>query len=228
MNRLAALFLCCCVVRAFAADADKSLLTHLTFEDRSATPVDSSGSGTKTSLIGRAGYGRGVEGSSAILLKDGAHLKLENRKAYGKETEAMTLAFWVKADDFPAKARLIQKGNLEDEWQVEINYKGEFVWSVFTKKPVQVYTRPPATREWVHIAVTFDRGHGRVYFNGQVANQRKIEDCGAIYYSRRPVIIGGGWNKSEQTEFTFDGFFDDVRFYNRALSREEIVALTKR
>jgi len=211
-----------------AAEPDASLLTGLTFEDRSANPVDSSGTKTKTTLIGRAGYGMGVQAASAIKLVDGAHLKLENRKAYSKETQAMTVAFCTKAAAFPASSRLVQKGVAGEEWQIEINYKGEFVWSVFTKKPVTVYTRPPAINAWVHIAVTYERGIGRVYFDGKQANTRTIETPGEIYYSRHPVIIGGGWDTSEQTVSPYAGYFDDFRLYNRALTVEEIGALAKR
>lgn len=211
-----------------AAEPDASLLTWLTFEDRSANPVDSSGAKTKTTLIGRAGYGRGAQADSAIKLVEGAHLKLENRKAYQKETHAMTVVFWTKAAEFPASSRLVQKGVAGEEWQIEINYKGEFVWSVFTKKPVTVYTRPPAIDAWVHIAVTYDRGVGRVYFDGKQANTRTIETPGEIYYSRHPVIIGGGWDANEQTVFPYAGFFDDFRLFNRALTAAEIAALVKR
>lgn len=211
-----------------AAEPDASLLTWLTFEDRSANPVDSSGAKTKTTLTGRAGYGRGAQAESAIKLAEGAHLKLENRKAYQKETQAITVAFWTKAAEFPASSRLVQKGVAGEEWQIEINYKGEFVWSVFTKKPVTVYTRPPAANTWVHIAVTYERGTGRVYFDGRQANHRIIENPGEIYYSRFPVIIGGGWDANEQTVMPFTGFIDDFQIHNRALSAGEIAALAKR
>ncbi len=207
--------------------SDPSLITHLTFEDRSATPIDSSDADTKTSLVGRAGYGRGTEGGSAIRLGDGAHLKLENRKAYGKDTQAITVAFWTKATSFPASSRLVQKGVAGDEWQIEINYKGEFVWSVFTKTIVALYARPPAVDEWIHIAVTYDRGVGHVYFSGRQVARRVIENPGAIYYSRRPVIIGGGWDGNETLQFPYTGFFDDFRIYNRALSAEEIGELAR-
>jgi hypothetical protein len=218
--------LCLFALRA-QAQVEASLLTWLTFEDRSANPVDSSGTKTKTTLIGRAGYGRGAQAESAIKLVDGAHLKLENRKAYQKETQAITVAFWTKATVFPASSRLVQKGIAGEEWQVEINYKGEFVWSVFTKKPVTVYTQPPKPDTWVHIAVTYDRGVGRVYFDGKQANIRTIEAPGDLYYSRFPVIIGGGWDANEQTVMPFTGFIDDFRIYNRALSAAEIAALAQ-
>lgn len=216
------------LLMAASAAADPSLLTHLTFEDRSATPVDSSGTKTKTTLIGRAGYGRGAQNGSAIKLVDGAHLKLENRKAYGKETQAITVAFWTKAEAYPASSRLVQKGVAGEEWQIEINYKGEFVWTMFVKKPVAIYTQPPKPDTWVHVAVTYDRGTGRVYFDGKQANHRTVENPGEIYYSRFPVIIGGGWDANEQTVMPFTGFIDDFQIHNRALSAAEIAALAKR
>ncbi len=210
-----------------SAAADPALVTHLTFEDKSATPVDSSGAKTKTTLVGRAGYGRGAQAESAIKLVDGAHLTLENRTAYKKETQAITVAFWTKAAAFPASSRLVQKGIAGEEWQIEINYKGEFVWSMFVKKIVAVYTQPPKPDTWVHVAVTYDRGTSRVYFDGRQVNNRTIESPGEIYYSRFPVVIGGGWDANEQTVMPYAGFIDDFRIYNRALSVAEIAALAK-
>lgn len=211
-----------------SAAADPALLTHLTFEDRSAAPADTSGTKTKTTLVGRAGYGRGAEANHAIKLVDGAHLTLENRKAYAKETQAITVAFWTKAEAYPASSRLVQKGIAGEEWQIEINYKGEFVWSMFVKKTVAVYTQPPKPDTWVHVAVTYDRGTSRVYFDGRQANHRTIENAGEIFYSRFPVVIGGGWDANEQPVMPYTGFFDDFRIYNRALTAEEIAALGKR
>ncbi len=211
-----------------SAAADPALVTHLTFEDKSAAPVDSSGTKTKTTLIGRAGYGRGAQAESAIKLVDGAHLTLENRKAYAKETQAITVAFWTKAAAFPASSRLVQKGIAGEEWQIEINYKGEFVWSMFVKKPVAVYTAPPKPDTWVHVAVTYDQGTSRVYLEGRQVNSRSIENPGEIYYSRFPVVIGGGWDANEQTVMPYTGFFDDFRIYNRALAVAEVAALAKR
>ncbi len=210
------------------AEGDPSLLTWLKFEDRSATPEDGSETKTKTTLVGRAGYGRGVQGDAAIKLEGGAYLKLENRKAFTKESEAITIAFWTKASEFPANSRLVQKGIAGDEWQIEVNYKGEFVWSMFVKKNVAVYARVPQTGDWVHIAVTYERGTGRIYYDGRQVNSRTIENAGEIYFSRRPVIIGGGFDANESIVYPYTGYFDDFRIYRRALASDEIAALAKR
>jgi Concanavalin A-like lectin/glucanases superfamily len=70
---------------------------------------------------------------------------------------------------------------------------------------------------WVHLAATYDGARLRLYVNGsQVASRSR---SGAIQTSASPLRIGGN---SVWGEF-FKGTIDEVRIYNRALTREEIL-----
>jgi Concanavalin A-like lectin/glucanases superfamily/Fibronectin type III domain len=71
---------------------------------------------------------------------------------------------------------------------------------------------------WVHLAGTYDGARLRLYVNGsQVASRSQ---SGAIQTSASPLRVGGN---SVWGEF-FKGTIDEVRIYNRALTREEILS----
>jgi Concanavalin A-like lectin/glucanases superfamily len=71
---------------------------------------------------------------------------------------------------------------------------------------------------WVHLAATYDGTTQRLYVNGiQVASRPQ---SGQIQTSSTPVRIGGNHVWGEY----FKGLIDEVRIYNRALTRTEILA----
>jgi hypothetical protein len=71
---------------------------------------------------------------------------------------------------------------------------------------------------WTHLAATYDGSEVRLYINGILAASRAVD--GDIVNTDDPLRIGGNnvWG-----EF-FSGLIDEVRVYNRPLTREEIVA----
>jgi hypothetical protein len=75
-----------------------------------------------------------------------------------------------------------------------------------------------AANTWTHLAATYDGNWQRLYVNGnEVANRAQ---SGSIRQSGGVLRMGGNdiWG-----EF-FQGYLDEVRIYNRALTAEEILA----
>ena len=86
-------------------------------------------------------------------------------------------------------------------------------------KVVIITPEPPPVGEWVHFAASYDGAEVAMYFNGELAIEGEM-------------LIGVGY----ETEFHFgcadldgragfNGVLDELRFYNRTLSEEEIIAL---
>jgi hypothetical protein len=77
--------------------------------------------------------------------------------------------------------------------------------------------------EWTHVVITFDLNAGvnnqKMYINGTLNNQNTSTT--ALSTSLSPVVIGG----FDTSGTTWQGMFDDVRIYNRALTAAEIKAL---
>ncbi|MFO1431841.1 MAG: PKD domain-containing protein [Candidatus Competibacteraceae bacterium] len=76
----------------------------------------------------------------------------------------------------------------------------------------------PATGQWVHLAATYNGAQQRLYVNGTEVASKNLS--GQILTSNGDLRIGGN---SVWGEF-FQGFIDEVRIYNRALSPSEIQA----
>jgi len=70
---------------------------------------------------------------------------------------------------------------------------------------------------WSHIATTYDGANQRFYVNGILVGT--TPGAGSITVSNGALRIGG--NNSSTGEF-FQGFIDEVRIYNRALSAADI------
>jgi hypothetical protein len=77
--------------------------------------------------------------------------------------------------------------------------------------------------EWTHLAITYDGLVKRLYVNGaQVASR---EQLGALLYDAAvPITIGSDF-ESNNSGNHFNGRIDEVAFYNRALTAEDILSI---
>lgn len=94
------------------------------------------------------------------------------------------------------------------------------------------------TDAWLHLAGTYDGASGvaRLYLNGELIGEQTHEETGTdltgeLRYdgvtTSRPLVIGCEINWQNEAAGLFNGYVDDVQIYRRALSREEILALSK-
>lgn len=78
------------------------------------------------------------------------------------------------------------------------------------------------TNQWVLITATRKANEdGKIYYNDQLQPSSSVAWDGSITYSNTWLAIG----KQKDTERLFNGFIDDVRIYNRALTESEIQTL---
>jgi hypothetical protein len=77
-------------------------------------------------------------------------------------------------------------------------------------------TSPVPVDRWSDVAVTYDGGTLRLYINGNQVSSRATS--GTIQTPENPLWIGGNRPYGEH----FDGLIDEVRVYDRALSRDEL------
>ena len=78
---------------------------------------------------------------------------------------------------------------------------------------------PLSLNTWTHIATTYDGVTQNFYVNGELVGSRA--QAGTIAVGTGALRIGG--NNSFSGEF-FEGLIDEVRVYNRALTRDESAA----
>ena len=76
---------------------------------------------------------------------------------------------------------------------------------------------------WSHVAFTYDTNHLRIYVNGKLSAETEYQST-SIGSGRSGTgpMLGKGLDDSWDD---FNGLMDDVRFYDRALSAEEIAQL---
>jgi len=228
LYRAVSLFACLFCASVAFASPDPALLLHLDFDDRTAKPVDRAVVPGKTALVGRAGYGPGVRDGSAIFLAGGAFVRVANAKQYVRLRDTLSVAFWVRADAFPRNSRLIQQGNADSCWSVNVNFKGELVWEIVgIPAPGGIYRPTPEPGVWHHFVCIFDRGRLALFQNGRLVGERTAGGA-TVGGSREPLLIAAGADRDGQPFEAIEAWFDDVRVYTRVLSAQEISELARR
>jgi len=84
----------------------------------------------------------------------------------------------------------------------------------------------PQTNTWIFISSIIQNGaNGKIYTNGVLLYSGT---CSTEIATTNRIRIGGRWNAANVAQSSgvlFEGFIDDVRIYNRALSDSEMLSL---
>jgi len=185
--------------------------------DLSGSGNSGTASGTEWSTSGRYGTALSFDGtSSTVTIPDSDSLDL---------TSAMTVEAWINPTALGATAwswRTVvlkeqpagmayalyaNNGSARPTGQVNIGGEQNALG------PAQL---PLGT--WTHLAVTYDGASLQLYVNGLPVGSKA--QSGPIPGSNSPLRIGGNAVWGEY----FAGLIDEVRIYDRALSRDEIAA----
>ncbi|MHC4866760.1 MAG: LamG domain-containing protein [Planctomycetota bacterium] len=146
-----------------------------------------------------------------------------------RPVDQVSVAAWINlASSQPDSTRLVIKGrNDYESYATETEIDG---FSFFIRDPNRSLTSVDSEAElpldeWVHIAGTYNNDNNdlKVYVNGQVdANETVGGDVELFADANDGLGIGGRYGDSQKR---FDGSFDDVRVYNRGLTRAEVAYL---
>jgi len=139
-----------------------------------------------------------------------------------------TFAAWVNAYASGGDQQMIAAKNHytanQREWGLMIDYDAQFCFYVQAKswKTVGSKTRPkPGV--WHHVAVTFEKGVGRLYVNGRQEGEEQGLGT-SIAATAAPFSLGGVHNGGHPTQL-LRGALDEVAVWRAALSVEEIARL---
>lgn len=226
----------------FAQDTSSGLVLHYTFDDVTETLVpDASGSGNMGVLEGAPTVVEGYNGMGLNMMTKADFLRLPANLNVGMTS--MTFAAWVNFSQLKNATRFFDFGNgvngdnnflvfipsaSGDNTTMRIRYRE----STGTGANVDVAggTLIPVG-SWAHVAVTFLWNEGTqtskvtIYLNGAAVASTDT-------YPYNPNMLGAtadnylGYSRWTQDTNGFMGTLDDVRFYNRALSGDDVVALT--
>ena len=218
---------------AFAQDLEKGLIAHWEFDGNSD---DSSGNGYNATENGDLAYTDGRFGQALDLENDRAYLVVENNVDIQlKSTDSYTVSVHVFPTD-TMHGDILYHGLGCSTWASWfIGMQGaepdaalvpdSFVFGVRTSNG-GAYTGISAkagSGEWIHVAATYDGGTLTLYVDGEEIDSLNTGD--APYDSQEVLQIGGDLGCGGRSWYT--GLLDDVRLYNRALSKAEIAILAK-
>lgn len=188
-----------------------NLVAHWSFERDSDWILDYSGNGNDGRIIGQP---RLIDGMFRRALQFDFHSEndavvVPDAAAFGEKN--ITLTGWFTSYGVATNRTLIVK-------------KGSFAVGFTNNAELQFVVQPNDTSvksvsrfwlggEWYHFAVTYDGKTMKVYINGELENEQP--NAIPIAQSEADLVIGKG----------FDGGIDEVGFYNRALTEDEIVIL---
>jgi hypothetical protein len=197
------------------------LVGHWTFDEGEGnTAYDYSGNDNHGTLVNDPDWVDGKIGKALELDGVNDYVEIGHSDSLTM-TDGITIAFWAKSHGTQVSwTRAISKGKQDFEFLMSGGGGN-------TANPALVINgtiRSTAGiliphNEWVFWAGTWESGsHLRAYLNGDMESQVGPY-TGTISSTDKALDIGREWNSSSRF---FDGYIDDVRIYDRALSAEEI------
>jgi len=94
-------------------------------------------------------------------------------------------------------------------------------WRGWTTKPVR-----GLEQDWIHVAFTHAGSSTRLFINGALVAHHENQAVRGAGTATRPLLIGASVHRGEIWQH-LDGAVDEVRIYDRALSDDEIEALSR-
>jgi serine/threonine protein kinase/WD40 repeat protein len=199
------------------------LVAHYTFDCGAA--ADHSGHGIDGKLRGDARVVNDAERGNVLRLGgDGGYVDCGTDVRLDVD-EVVTVAAWIKVASFDREHQaIVTKG--DSAWALYRNRQTDRVRFVcggmdgFESWPGPIGATPVNDGRWHHVTGVCDGTHMILYIDGRA--DASVKASGKIRVNGQPVYIG---ENAEITGRSWNGWIDDVRIYNRALSAAEIARL---
>ncbi len=196
------------------------LVSCLQFEN---TTADSTVHLNHSSAYGTIAYVAGKVGANAISL-NGSNSFLQLPASLASQ-EQITVAAWIYWKGGSSWQRIFDFGNGQNEYMflTPNNGMGYMRFAIKNGGPEQqLNTSAPATGKWNHVAVTLAPDYARLYVNGELADESDAFTISPIDFSPALNYIG----RSQFPDPLFNGYMDDFRVYNHALTASEIARIS--
>ena len=156
-----------------------------------------------------------------ILIHEGGFIRIPNDPELNFAT-SFTIAVWLKPIDLTTSRYFVWKlkGNTGYVFHLRSNPVGKVTVEVGegTKKVGFTSHGALPLNEWSHLAITFDGEYMRLYINGAHDSSRAFPNL-KIATNDRPLDFGFATGQG------YRGILDEVRIYDRALSKAEIATV---
>lgn len=201
---------------------DASLVMFLKFDEgKGDKAADASGNGNSAVLKGKAKFGEGKYNTGLALgMNDWAFVAHSDKL----NLQTMTLMTWTKITGLTGDNQSgIEKGAAwaQGEYNLLPVYGGSILLQIFDLPEVcndDLAAGQVTDGEWHHVAGSFDGKKITIYKDGDEVGGGPCE--GKLNTNPEPVYIGSRGGSARWTL----GFYDDMKIYNRALTKTEIRA----
>lgn len=198
---------------------------------------DRSGGGRNGTLLNGPVLDSGKVGQGVKFDNSDDTIEIANSADLG-EGSALTVSAWVKFnnptnDNTKDVISKYRSGAGWEQWQIIKDRSGATnkmwfdVWNSSDTSVSAVSDNTwPADTSWHHVAGVYDGAYVYLYGDGVSLDSSANPQTGPIKDYTNNICIGGGWSGSAcQTGQPLDGYIDEARIYNRALSAAEIKRL---
>ena len=217
-------------------EPEPNLVAHWKFDEGEGnTATDSAGNndGTIQGAIWTTGQADGA------LSFDGVDDYVEVSDNPSLEPQNITVAAWVYRDSTSTRDTILQKGSTSyldgrngylfrilGSSDQEANRAMFYIVVGNNNKVSPVSATPIEAHNWYHITATYDGSNIRIYVNG-VEEGTATSETGQVDYTggQQEFKMGVAELGSGTFQNYFDGTIDDVRFYDLALSADQIQQL---
>ena len=194
------------------------------------------------SLVNDPVWSVGHEGG-ALAFDGSNYVEVADADALNPNTDSLSISFWMKSDAAEQSAFIVSKRQTESpnaQYLIGLSGGNSSAWSPAGSKLTFVF-RENSTRQrggfttsdvdfsdWTHVCLVLDRlaspDYISVYINGiSVGVEHDIDlALPATINTSTPVYIGS----NPSIPLGYQGLIDDVRFYNRVLTQQEIQEIT--
>jgi len=208
-----------------APQKERGLVGYWKFDENGGNVAkDSSGCGND-GIIEGAVWAKGKIGSCLLFEKDRAFVNCGGGASLNI-TAAITMMVWVNVANTSRCGSIVCRGNRNGRsmaYELFLSPGNPTTLSIGNGATYENITcSVPETGQWLQLAFTFKEGVARIFKNGRLHGIGKFNSVASIWNAPNVPTIIGAYNIGEA--FSFKGCIDEVRIYNRALSKEEIKA----
>ena len=195
------------------------LVTYLQFENNTA---DSTINLNHSATYGTISYVGGKVGSNALSLNgSNSFVQLPYNLANQQE---ITIATWIYWRGGGAWQRIFDFGNSQTEYMflTPNNGSGQLRFAIKNGgSEQQLNSSALVSGKWNHVAVTLAEDAARMYLNGEQVSESNAITISPIDF--KPVLNYIG--RSQFSDPLLNGYIDDFRVYNYALTANEIAEI---
>ena len=200
-------------------DLESAVSLWLFDEGKGDIAEDSSSNGNNASFNNNPKWVTGQFGQAVSFDGVDDYLSAEDSDSLDVVSEAITLLAWIKGDDWPASWNHIIRKTPENPRIYILGVHSTALPFTFLKTDVQQYAdiqgkEPLSTKEWIHLAMTYNSKEIAIYVNGEVAVTAPAS--GTVEASDGELRIGRGVPAGY-----FTGTIDEVGIFRIALSQDE-------